>query len=114
MDNNRIDTNSTIVTDWTDGNLKITIETRRSISGDAGLETDLSEEFFYLSFFKGESETEIGDLTGIYAFKDAYIKIYPSKSETDVFKFIEEYIAEGYGNSVASNFKKLVNGRWLS
>ncbi len=37
MDNNRIDTNSTIVTGWTDGNLKITIETRRSISGDAGL-----------------------------------------------------------------------------
>jgi len=94
MDNNRIDTNSTIVTGWTDGNLKITIETRRSISGDAGLETDLSEEFFYLSFFKGESETEIGDLTEIYNFKDAYIKIYPSMSETDVFKIIEEDIAE--------------------
>ena len=114
MDNNRIDTNSTIVTDWTDGNLKITIETRRSISGDAGLETDLSEEFFYLSFLKDESETEIGDLTGIYDFKDAYIKIYPSKSETDAFKIIEEDIAKRYDNSLARNFKKLVNGRWLS
>ncbi|MBD2152562.1 hypothetical protein H6F44_20920 [Pseudanabaena sp. FACHB-1277] len=112
MDNNRIDTNPTIVTGWTDdGNLKITIETRRSISGDAGLETDLSEEFFYLSFFKVESETEIGDLTGIYDFKDAYIKIHPSKSETDAFKIIEEEIAREYDSSVARKFKKLV-GIW--
>lgn len=109
MDNKRI------ATAWTDdGNLKMSIETRRSISGGVGLETDLSEEVFYLSFFKGEPETEIGDLTGIYDFKDAYIKIYPSKSETDVFKFIEKDIAERYGNSVALNFKKLVNGLWLS
>jgi len=106
MDNNRI------AIGWTDdGSLQMSIETRRSISGDAGQETDLSEEFFYLSFFKGESETEIGDLTGMYDFKDTYIKIYPSKSETDVFKFIEEDIAERYGNSVARNFKKLV-GMW--
>ena len=111
MDNNRIDTNPTIVTGWTDDNLKITIQTRRSISGDAGLETDLSEEFFYLSFFKVESETEIGDLTEMYNFKDAYIKIHPSKSETDAFKIIEVYIAKGYDNSVARKFKKLV-GIW--
>ncbi|MBD2186589.1 hypothetical protein [Pseudanabaena mucicola] len=79
MDNNHI------ATAWTDdGNLKMSIETRRSISGDVGLETDLSEEVFYLSFFKGEPEIEIGDLTGIYDFKDAYIKIYPSKSEMDI------------------------------
>ncbi len=42
------------------------------------------------------------------------MKIYPNMSETDVFKIIEEDIAREYDNSVASNFKKLVNGRWLS
>jgi hypothetical protein len=99
---------------WTNGNLNMRIESRKVITSEGEPGIEISEELFSLSFFQDKSGVVIGDLTGVHDFKDARIRDFPNLSDEDVFKDLETYIKEEYGDRVALNFKKLVNGRWLS